>query len=131
MTNAASARGQFGGHFGYWTLVILWSLDIGHWSFSSQGRKIPLAFPHFRLATHPPASEIQAQRNRLVSAGGTKESQCFHRPAVECPVSSVVEHYLDAVGVTGSKPVSRTILAKQSKGKADMSLDLPGFRFHY
>ena len=24
-------------------------------------------------------------------------------------VSSVVEHYLDTVGVTGSKPVSRTI----------------------
>jgi hypothetical protein len=25
-------------------------------------------------------------------------------------VSSVVEHYLDTVGVTGSNPVSRTIL---------------------
>jgi hypothetical protein len=29
--------------------------------------------------------------------------------ARECAVSSVVEHYLDTVGVTGSKPVSRTI----------------------
>ncbi len=28
----------------------------------------------------------------------------------ECAVSSVVEHYLDTVGVTGSNPVSRTIL---------------------
>jgi hypothetical protein len=27
-----------------------------------------------------------------------------------CAVSSVVEHYLDTVGVTGSNPVSRTIL---------------------
>ena len=27
-------------------------------------------------------------------------------------VSSVVEHYLDTVGVTGSNPVSRTILKK-------------------
>jgi hypothetical protein len=27
----------------------------------------------------------------------------------ECAVSSVVEHYLDTVGVTGSNPVSRTI----------------------
>ena len=26
-----------------------------------------------------------------------------------CAVSSVVEHYLDTVGVTGSNPVSRTI----------------------
>src|SRR5271157_3278799 len=29
-----------------------------------------------------------------------------------CAVSSVVEHYLDTVGVTGSNPVSRTILPK-------------------
>ena len=29
---------------------------------------------------------------------------------LECAVSSVVEHYLDTVGVTGSNPVSRTIL---------------------
>ena len=28
----------------------------------------------------------------------------------DCAVSSVVEHYLDTVGVTGSNPVSRTIL---------------------
>jgi hypothetical protein len=27
----------------------------------------------------------------------------------KCAVSSVVEHYLDTVGVTGSNPVSRTI----------------------
>ncbi len=27
----------------------------------------------------------------------------------QCAVSSVVEHYLDTVGVTGSNPVSRTI----------------------
>ena len=31
-------------------------------------------------------------------------------------VSSVVEHYLDTVGVTGSKPVSRTILVVDNKG---------------
>jgi hypothetical protein len=30
-------------------------------------------------------------------------------PTCECAVSSVVEHYLDTVGVTGSNPVSRTI----------------------
>jgi hypothetical protein len=35
--------------------------------------------------------------NQLVSANS------------ECAVSSVVEHYLDTVGVTGSNPVSRTI----------------------
>ena len=29
-----------------------------------------------------------------------------------CAVSSVVEHHLDTVGVTGSKPVSRTIFTK-------------------
>ena len=28
---------------------------------------------------------------------------------LECAVSSVVEHYIDTVGVTGSNPVSRTI----------------------
>jgi len=28
---------------------------------------------------------------------------------IVCAVSSVVEHYLDTVGVTGSNPVSRTI----------------------
>jgi hypothetical protein len=30
-------------------------------------------------------------------------------------VSSVVEHYLDTVGVTGSNPVSRTILSPSSR----------------
>ncbi len=34
-------------------------------------------------------------------------------------VSSVVEHYLDTVGVTGSNPVSRTIL---SKSKLDITV---------
>ena len=28
----------------------------------------------------------------------------------DCAVSSVVEHYLDTVGVTGSNPVSRIVL---------------------
>ena len=32
------------------------------------------------------------------------------RICTECAVSSVVEHYLDTVGVRGSKPLSRTIL---------------------
>src|SRR5207237_1977682 len=31
-----------------------------------------------------------------------------------CAVSSVVEHYLDTVGVTGSNPVSRTIITLRS-----------------
>jgi hypothetical protein len=31
------------------------------------------------------------------------------RVRFQCAVSSVVEHYLDTVGVTGSNPVSRTI----------------------
>jgi hypothetical protein len=30
-------------------------------------------------------------------------------PLADCAVSSVVEHHLDTVGVTGSNPVSRTI----------------------
>ena len=30
-------------------------------------------------------------------------------PSSGCAVSSVVEHHIDTVGVTGSKPVSRTI----------------------
>ena len=34
----------------------------------------------------------------------------------ECAVSSVVEHYLDTVGVTGSNPVSRTI-SEYSSGR--------------
>jgi hypothetical protein len=41
-----------------------------------------------------------------------------------CAVSSVVEHYLDTVGVRGSKPLSRTILptlenerAKRERGE--------------
>jgi hypothetical protein len=47
------------------------------------------------------------------------ESEHFHRKIVKKTsesfgmsgaVSSVVEHYLDTVGVTGSNPVSRTIL---------------------
>jgi hypothetical protein len=29
-----------------------------------------------------------------------------------CAVSSVVEHHIDTVGVTGSNPVSRTIFSK-------------------
>ncbi len=33
-----------------------------------------------------------------------------------CAVSSVVEHYLDTVGVTGSNPVSRTIFSEQNEG---------------
>ena len=32
-------------------------------------------------------------------------------PLPGCAVSSVVEHYLDTVGVTGSNPVSRTIFS--------------------
>jgi hypothetical protein len=41
-----------------------------------------------------------------------KNKRALHcrRPfETESAVSSVVEHYLDTVGVTGSKPVSRTI----------------------
>ena len=38
------------------------------------------------------------------------ESKRFHWSSSEgCAVSSVVEHFLDTEGVTGSNPVSRTI----------------------
>jgi len=51
----------------------------------------------------------------------SRESLDFHRKTmnykqlnksfgIKCAVSSVEEHYLDTVGVTGSSPVSRTIL---------------------
>ena len=54
------------------------------------------------------------------------ESLDFHRKTmndkqlnksfgIECAVSSVEEHYLDTVGVTGSSPVSRTIFLVFSK----------------
>ena len=36
-------------------------------------------------------------------------------PFKNCAVSSVVEHYLDTVGVTGSNPVSRTISHKKMR----------------
>jgi hypothetical protein len=39
----------------------------------------------------------------------------------DCAVSSVVEHYLDTVGVTGSNPVSRTIFAKSWAASVKMS----------
>jgi hypothetical protein len=42
------------------------------------------------------------------------------RPKVKSAVSSVVEHYLDTVGVTGSNPVSRTI-PKREGGKSACS----------
>ena len=34
----------------------------------------------------------------------------------DCAVSSVVEHYIDTVGVTGSNPVSRTTFCRLQKG---------------
>ena len=43
---------------------------------------------------------------RRVRAGENAPSKAS---LVGCAVSSVVEHYLDTVGVTGSNPVSRTI----------------------
>ena len=39
-----------------------------------------------------------------------------------CAVSSVVEHYIDTVGVTGSNPVSRTIfLTSQAPGEKSVA----------
>jgi hypothetical protein len=38
----------------------------------------------------------------------------------ECAVSSVVEHYLDTVGVTGSNPVSRTIFISALNLRGDV-----------
>ena len=58
--------------------------------------------------------------------------------AVRCAVSSVVEHYLDTVGVTGSNPVSRTISpvagtptkANASAGPS-VPAHLPGINYIY
>jgi hypothetical protein len=51
-------------------------------------------------------------------------------PHAGCAVSSVVEHYLDTVGVTGSNPVSRTIFKSISGGVLFIRLAAPrGFSF--
>src|SRR6478609_1144618 len=52
-------------------------------------------------------------RRKQLNERGFCACQCASFPASfsagKCAVSSVVEHYLDTVGVTGSNPVSRTI----------------------
>ena len=48
---------------------------------------------------------------------------------IDCAVSSVVEHFLDTEGVTGSNPVSRTIFSldhfEKSTIRAELVLGAP------
>ena len=52
-----------------------------------------------------------ASKSRLANQGLDCD---VYRPA-KCAVSSVVEHYLDTVGVAGSNPASRTIFSAKSR----------------
>lgn len=49
------------------------------------------------------------------------------RVVERCAVSSVVEHHLDTVGVTGSKPVSRTISPSLSYTPSNRLCGRPGY----
>ena len=50
---------------------------------------------------------------RLEFALAKRWGNCEATRPLLCAVSSVVEHYLDTVGVRGSKPLPRTILQRQ------------------
>jgi transcriptional antiterminator RfaH len=56
------------------------------------------------------ASNSESSIHLSISSLTRHQSPIIYHFGFECAVSSVVEHYLDTVGVTGSNPVSRTIL---------------------
>ena len=53
---------------------------------------------------HPDSCELALEKN----GGSASNHPKWFIVTTVCAVSSVVEHYLDTVGVTGSNPVSRT-----------------------
>ncbi len=94
-----------------------WSLEFAIWSFlpalstflncnaiaglsgSNLGLQPGVSAPKFST------TEI----DRFSSMGPAKKMDVARSFDAKCAVSSVVEHYLDTVGVRGSNPLSRTI----------------------
>ncbi len=73
----------------------------------------PIPPEHYRVSNKSPNIGVQNQVARADIFTDTfnmlLELNKLSGTNSECAVSSVVEHYLDTVGVTGSNPVSRTI----------------------
>ena len=77
------------------------------WDSQAKLRLVLILFPWFFGLASNACGEHYWHSQKLRKA---YEKQRFSGTfASECAVSSVVEHYLDTVGVTGSNPVSRTI----------------------
>src|ERR1700752_5217893 len=69
--------------------------------------QLPTTFP---LAKPTGSEDTSFHGNQSVSPERLLQSKGLAESfGIDCAVSSVVEHYLDTVGVTGSNPVSRTI----------------------
>jgi hypothetical protein len=80
---------------GAWRLDILWSLDIGHWTFiSHQGMRESIT------------------REFVLTNVGYIHSLLI---ALDGVVAQLVEHHNGIVGVRGSNPLGSTILPKQQK----------------
>ena len=78
---------------------------------AQEGRKgflaVPLDSPEPGAIRREAHGSCGNQKTLLAKAG---KSAFFLIRFGKCAVSSVVEHYLDTVGVAGSNPASRTIL---------------------
>src|SRR5438045_1258027 len=79
---------------------------------TAQGRAAERDCSHSR-----PQRSGQTGRLRSTSTGGLDSASITDHLSIrlKCAVSSVVEHYLDTVGVRGSKPLPRTIFTRHAQ----------------